>query len=189
MLKKLLHRTIAAFERRYDYDMRYAHQLVDARSRAFLLFLPVTWMSAYRDDVPVGPWFGAKLATILAEDCGPCTQLTLHMAEEAGVPAAVLRALLTGARARVDADTLLGFDFAHALATGDAAAAELREAVRARWGDRGLAAFALNIAATRVYPTLKGVLGHGEQCGLLHLGDGGAPLRAAPPLAAGGSRP
>lgn len=177
MVKRLLHRYVAAFERHYSYDMRYAHALLDARTRAFLHVVPVSWMSAYRDCVPVPAWFAVKLTTILHEDCGPCTQLNVRMAEEAGLAPETLRAILERDMGKLDADTTLGLAFASAVATRAADADALRAEVVARWGERGLATLALSIAATRVYPALKYALGHGHACGLVTVGANDTPVQ------------
>jgi hypothetical protein len=80
------------------------------------------------------PAFAAKLAGTLAEDCGPCVQLMVTMAERGGVPADTLRAVLRGDDTALDADVLLSVRFARASLARDPAADALREQVLARWG-------------------------------------------------------
>ena len=46
---------------------------------------------------------------------------------------------------------------------------ELREALRARYGEAGLVELALGIAAARVFPTVKRALGHAQACSLVPL--------------------
>ncbi len=177
MLKHFLHRYIAAFERRYDYDMSYARRLLESRTSAFLHFVPVTWLSAYRDQVPVTAWFAVKLVTIVHEDCGPCTQLNIRMAEDAGLAPDTLRAILQRDMNALDSDTALGLTFASAVATRAPEVDSLREEIVRRWGDRGLVTLALCIASTRVYPSLKYALGYGHRCGLLTVGSDSAPVQ------------
>jgi hypothetical protein len=181
MLKAMLHRLIAAFERRYDYDMSYGHDLLRVRTAAFIRFMPVSWLSTYCDHVPLGAWFAAKLTAALHEDCGPCTQLVIRMAEEAGLAPAMLRAILERDLANLDADTHLGLLFASAVVMHAAEVDGLRAQVIERWGERGLASLALVIAGTRVFPTVKIALGHGHACGLLTVGKDMSvrPVRAA----------
>ncbi|MGZ8379104.1 MAG: hypothetical protein ACXW0Z_17895, partial [Gemmatirosa sp.] len=51
------------------------------------------------------------------------------------------------------------------VAVGDTAAVEAeRPAVRARYGDVGIAELAVAIAAARTFPTLKRALGHAVSC-------------------------
>jgi hypothetical protein len=164
MLKWLLRRQIAAFERRFDYDMTYARELLDADVRAFWALSRVGGIARYRRDVPADVYYAAKLAGSLGEDCGPCTQLVVGMALGDGVPAATLAALLGGLEADIPAPARLGADFARAVLAHDPAAASLRAEVIARYGARGLASLSLALAAGRVFPTLKYALGHGQAC-------------------------
>jgi hypothetical protein len=92
MLKWLIRRRIAAFERAYNYDSAYAHEILAISTRALLVFNRIMPMSRYRQDAPRDAWFAAKTATALNEDCGPCSQLTVTMAERAGVDVDLLRA-------------------------------------------------------------------------------------------------
>jgi hypothetical protein len=86
----------------------------------------------------------------MAEDCGPCTQLVVTMAEREGVSPHTLRAILAGDRAALPPDTL-GFRFARAVLERDVAEADrLRSEVVSRWGRKALVTLALTIAASRV---------------------------------------
>lgn len=181
MLTALLHRQMTAFEQRYGYDMRYGHRLLDIRLSAFLKFLPVTWMSAHREQVPPGAFFAAKIVTQMHEDCGPCTQLSVRMAEEAGLPPATLRAILQRDLTALDDDTALGAAFAEAVIARDPAADALRDDVLRRWGERGLVSLALCIAAARVFPSLKYALGYGHACKQLTLSGETAAIRPVGP--------
>jgi hypothetical protein len=56
----------------------------------------------------------------------------------------------------------------------------LREEVRRRWGETGLAAIALSMVGGRMYPTLKYALGHGLTCSQVRVaGETLKPLRLA----------
>lgn len=176
MLNRILTHFITAFERRFDYDMSYARTLLRARRAAYLRFLSVTWMVGYRANVPTAAWYAAKLAAVIDEDCGPCTQLVVRMASADGVDAAQLRAMLQRDMQALDRDTALGLAFATAVLARAAEATALRERVRERWGEAGLAALALGIAGSRVFPCLKYALGHGRSCGLVSIDGDSAPV-------------
>ena len=94
MIKRLLHRTIGKFERDWNYDASYLHDMIDASPRAAWMFSRVAAMGQFRRDVPVEAWCAAGITAVRHEDCGPCTQLAVTMAERAGVSADVLRAVL-----------------------------------------------------------------------------------------------
>lgn len=177
-----IRRRIRAFERHYGYDMQYARDMLAISGTGFRRFAPVMEMAAYREDAPAAAWFAAKLAATLVEDCGPCTQLGLDMAAEAGIPAGVLRAIVRGDVDAMGAEAALGWRFAQAVLARQAQADELRQEIRRRWGDRALLSLALGIAAVRVFPSVKYALGHGHACTRLRIGDDAAvtPQRLAP---------
>jgi hypothetical protein len=61
-------------------------------------------------------------------------------------------------------DVALVWNFTRATLAHDAAADEYREAIVKRWGRRALVSLALVITASRLYPTVKYALGHGQAC-------------------------
>ena len=74
-----------AFAGRYGYDVSYLEMLLNESASAFFKFAPLMKASAHREVVPVEASFAAKITGGLAEDCGPCTQLVVDMALEAGM--------------------------------------------------------------------------------------------------------
>lgn len=94
MLKWLMHRGIAAFERQWSYDASYVHEMIEADPRAAWMFQRATGLGKYRRDVPADALAAAAITAVRHEDCGPCTQLGVSMAERAGVNPKVLRAVL-----------------------------------------------------------------------------------------------
>jgi len=183
MLKRIIHARLRAFERRYAYDAAYLHELLAVDAGALMRVARLNGMSRYRRDVPPGPWFAAKIVAAMHEDCGPCTQLVVRMAEEAGVDQATLAAVVAGDDGALGEDVRLAVRFTRASLAHDLEADALREAARARWGPRGVASLALAVAAGRVYPTLKYLLGHGHACARVVVGGAavvpGAVARAA----------
>lgn len=185
MLKAFLHQRLRRFEAEFDYDMGYVHELLEISRDAFLRFYRFMGMARYREDVPAAAWHAARLTATLAEDCGPCAQLVVTMAEREGVPPELLRAVVAGDAAAMDDSTALGWRFATAVLAHDPEADALRDRIRQRWGERAVASLALAIASARVFPTLKYALGHGKACVRLRIGDGEtAPARVPPEGAA-----
>ncbi len=82
MIKWFAKRKMAAFEREFDYDMSYARDILEASSRGFFWFSLLPRIAGYREGAPREAWVAAQLAATLAEDCGPCTQLVVTMAEQ-----------------------------------------------------------------------------------------------------------
>jgi hypothetical protein len=181
MLRGLIKRRLAAFERAYDYDTSYTRDILDASLTAFWRFLPIEKMARFRKDVPLDAWYAAKIAAALSEDCGPCTQLVVDMAEKAGVAPGVLRGILAGDEAAMGPDATLGLRFARAVLAHDPEADVLREELLKRWGKRGLVSLALTMAASRVFPSVKYALGHGKACVRVRV----AGVEAVPRIAGG----
>jgi hypothetical protein len=164
MLKWFLKRKLDAFERAYSYDISYARELLDADPAALIAYSKVVGMAGYRKGVPRDPWFAAGIAAVLAEDCGPCTQLGVDRASEAGVPSEVVRAVVAGDVDAMPDDVALAYRFARASLDRAPEADELRDEVVRRWGPRGLVSLAFAITSARMFPTLKSALGHAEAC-------------------------
>jgi hypothetical protein len=176
MLRWFIRRKIAAFEKQNGYDMSYARDMLDVDLAGFLKFARISALGEHRRDVPIDAFHATKLAGTLAEDCGPCTQLQVTMAERDGVPPEVLRAVLAGDVAAMPAHVALAFEFARASLAHDLAADELRDKIIARWGKRAVMSLAFGLAAARMFPTLKYALGHGRACARVTVAGAVAPL-------------
>ncbi|MGE0486238.1 MAG: hypothetical protein AB7Q81_18965 [Gammaproteobacteria bacterium] len=172
MLNRFLHGRIRAFERRYGYDGSYMHELADLDRTGFLRFMRTSsGLGQHTGCLPPTAFFAAKLAAILHEDCGPCAQLVVDMALEAGVAPTTLAALAAG---RIDAageDAALAFRFARALLTASPVLEDLRAAATTRFGAAGPAALGLAVVTARIYPVLKRAMGHAHACRRLRVGD------------------
>jgi hypothetical protein len=164
MLKWLIRKKLRAFENSFGYDASYMHELLAIDSAAFLAFARVTKLGTYRRDVPKEAYFAAGLVATISEDCGPCTQLGVTLAIREGVDPKVLAAVLRNDEAAMTDGVRLAVKFARAALAHAPEADELREAIRATWGPRAVAALALSITVSRTYPTMKYALGHGKTC-------------------------
>jgi hypothetical protein len=178
MFNRLLRWRIAAFERRYDYDMDYARKMLGTNRSAFIMFSRASRIARIGDGLPPAALFAAKLATSIAEDCGPCTQLIVAMAEEARVPVATIRAVVTGDVDSMDADTKLSWNFTQAVLAHDVKADAYRDEVIQRWGERAVISLALLIAGTRMFPTIKYAMGYGKSCQRVRVGNMHLPGRS-----------
>jgi hypothetical protein len=159
-----LRKAIDRFERTWNYDASYMRDMIDASPRAAWLFARATAIGKFRGDLPVDAWCAAGITAVRHEDCGPCTQLAVAMAERAGVSPAVLRAVLADHPDAMPPDVALVWNFTRATLAHDAAADAYREAIEQRWGRRALVSVAFAITAARMYPTVKYALGHGHAC-------------------------
>jgi hypothetical protein len=184
MLRSLLRPSLRRMEKDFDYDAGYMHDVLDASPWTFLKFGVVTSLVPRRD-APAEALAAAGLVGTLAEDCGPCTQISVEIAVRAGVAPAVLRAILAGDEAAMGESAALAYRFARASLARDMNAADpLRDEVVRRWGKRGLVALALALTTARMYPTMKYALGHGKACSRVMVAGEPAPFHAPLPAAA-----
>jgi hypothetical protein len=176
MLKWFLRRQIAAFERTWNYDASYIREMINADPRAMMVFGKVQGLSQYRKDLPLATYCAAGLIAVMAEDCGPCTQLGIDMAQREGVDPAILRAIVARDYPAMPEEVALAVRFTEATLRHAPEADDLREEVLRRWGKRGLISLAFSMLSARVYPTLKYALGHGRACTRLVIGGEASPV-------------
>lgn len=176
MRRWLLHRLISRWEQTWNYDAAYLHELIDINPRAAMAFGKLQATSRYRKDVPLAAYCAAGIVAVMTEDCGPCAQLMIDMAERGGVEPAVLRAVVMRDYAGMPYDVALAARFAEATLHHAPQADDLREEVVRQFGKRGLAALAFAILSARMYPTLKYALGHGRACTRVVIGGETRPV-------------
>lgn len=186
MLRWLMRRGVAAFERQWDYDASYVREMIEADPRAAWKFQRATSLGRYRKDVPPEALAAAGITAVQHEDCGPCTQLVVSMAERAGVDRTVLAAVLTGTPAAMPPDVALAWRFTRATLDHDPAADQYRDEIARRWGPRALVSLVFAIVTARMYPTAKYAMGHGQACTRVVVG--GTPIAFDRGLAAAAQR-
>ncbi len=157
---------LADFGRHYDYDVGYLLELADASPEAFRAFEAAMPMARVRKAAPVEALHIAKIAAMRAQDCGPCTELALKIAREAGVAEPVVQGALRGGKA-LDAAQRDIHDYARAVALNEDMDPALLSRLEARLGKAALAEIAVNLVGMRLYPTLKRALGHAKSCALI----------------------
>lgn len=163
MLTWFIGRQLTKFERDFGYDVSYMRDVLAADPSALILFARASKLSRYCKGAPPAAWFAAKLAGAMAEDCGPCTQLVVIMAERAGIPAPDISAIVRGDEAAMSIEAQLGYRFAKtALAHGDMDL--INAELERRYGKRAVVSLAFALTSARMFPTLKYALGHGVTC-------------------------
>jgi hypothetical protein len=176
MLGWFLRRQIAKFERTWNYDASYMHEMIDTDPQAMLAFGKLQAIGRYRKDVPPAALAASGIVAVMSEDCGPCTQLGIDMAERGGVDPAVLRAIVARDFAAMPDEVAVVVRFTDATLRHAPEADEPREGVVRRFGKRGLIALAFTMLRARMYPTLKYALGHGHACMRLTIGGEARPV-------------
>jgi len=179
MIRWFLQRWIAKFERTWHYDASYLRDVLDADPRALMAFGKVAAIGNYHKDVPPAAYCAAGIVGTMSEDCGPCTQLVIDMAQRQGVDPAILRAIVARDLSAMPFEVVLAMRFAEASLNHAPEADDLRDEVVRRFGKRGLVSLAFALTASRLYPTLKYALGHGRACTRVTVGGESRPaLRA-----------
>ena len=164
MRKFIARRMLRGFAKRYGYDTSYAEALLNEAPAAFFKLAPLMKASAHREVVPVEASFAAKIAGALAEDCGPCTQLCVDMALEAGMAKDQIEAVLRRDVRAMSPEVLLGYRFADAMVHRSMEDDTYRDAVRARWGEKGVIDLTMALQMGRLFPMLKLALGFAREC-------------------------
>ena len=158
-------RTLRAFAKRYGYDVSYLEMMLNYSPSAFFKFAPLMKAAAHREAVPIDASFAAKIVGALAEDCGPCTQLVVDMALEAGMAKDQIEAVLRrDPRAMNDATTLWRSGLPTPWCAGPPTRRRFRDAVRAQWGQKGVIDLTLALQMGRMFPMVKAGLGYAKEC-------------------------
>lgn len=163
-----VHSELDQFSLHYGYDAGYLKSLAGWSPEAFDAFQAAQPLGHVRRVLSLEAHFIVRIVAMQAEDCGACAQLSLKMAVEAGVSRDLLRDLLEEP-ARLPE---LLRDLRHHVLTvvGQLEVdPERLQRLTAEWGQEGLAEIAVNIAGSRLYPTLKRGLGMQTSCEKLHL--------------------
>jgi hypothetical protein len=166
----LARRMLRATGKRYGYDTSYLQMMLKESPSAFFKFAGLMKAAGHREVVPIDASFAAKLVGALAEDCGPCTQLCVDMALEAGMPKDQIEAVLRRDSRAMNGDTVLGFRFADAVAGRRGDDDEYREAVRTQWGERGVIDMTMALQMGRMFPMVKAGLGYAKECQRVSVG-------------------
>ena len=157
-------RTLRAFAKRYGYDVSYLLMMLNESPAGFFKFAPLLKAAAHREAVPIDASFAAKIVGALAEDCGPCTQLVVDMALEAGMAKDQIEAVLRRDPRAMSDTTCLAFKFADAVARRSTDDEEFRDSVRAQWGEKGVIDLTLALQMGRIFPMVKAGLGYAKEC-------------------------
>ena len=171
MIRWILQRAARRFGRRYQYDVSYMLDTIEASPKAGVRALLYSAAVGYPGPPAAGEVvLGASLASILDGDCGPCTQLVIDMGLEAGASPERLRACVQGQQ-DLAGDIGLGHDFARAIIAGTPNAEGLAQEITRLYGRQALVAASFAAASTRFYPVFKRGLGHGATCTRVRIGE------------------
>lgn len=178
MLRWFIRRKLAAEEKRLGESMDYLRHVVDTSPAAFLRFASIMPLANSRKVLPKDAWFVAQIVTVQQEDCGPCLQITVNLAQQDGVDQKLIGTVLDGNCDALSNEMSDVYRFASSVAAGSDGGDELRETLRARYGDRGLIELSFAIASGRIPPTVKRALGYAKSCSQVRINTGDAESNA-----------
>ena len=174
MLEGLKLRLLDRLATRGNYDVSYMKMMLKASPRGFGRFVSFMKILKHREALPLEPFYAAQLVGTLAEDCGPCTQIVTDMAHGEGMRTAQIAAVLKAEVPAMSEEVALAYRFARAVIAISSDLEESREAVRARWGDKGLVELTFAAQMSRVIPMVKRGLGYAQDCRQVSVG--GEPM-------------
>ncbi len=164
MLRWFLHRKLNSEEKKLGVSVDYLRHVVDVSPAAFLRFASILPFANSRKVLPKEAWFVAQIVALQHEDCGPCLQIGVNLARQAGVDPALLRAVLEGNHDDIPPEMLDVLRFTRSVLAADGLEGELRETLRKCYGERGLIEISYAIASSRIPPTVKRALGYAQSC-------------------------
>ncbi len=167
MLRKLIAKRLDAGERELGASVEYLRWILDRSLRLFFKFTKFLSFAQHRRACPANPYLVAMIVATRHYDCGPCVQIGVNMARKAGVPIEQIRAAVEGRPDDLPEELADAYRFAEAVVTMSGSEEELREKIRARYGDEGLIELAYAIACGGVFPTVKRALGYARSCSLV----------------------
>ncbi len=170
MRKWIAQKMIARFGARYSYDVSYMRHLLDVSPSAFFKFLAVSKLARHAEAAPKEALAAARLVGAMTEDCGPCVQIVVDMAREAGIADSDIGAVLARDISAMSENAATGYLFADRVARREPADA-IRDEVRAKWGDKAVVDLTFALQASRLYPMTKAGLGFSKECVGVKIGD------------------
>lgn len=189
MLNRWVENKIKGLERLTGQSADYLRDIYRGSKPAFFKYLMFQQgIGAHHSAAPADALAVAAIAVMRHQDCGPCMQITMTFAEMEQVDVTILQAAFERDLDALPAPLGTVYLYAEAVARSDWKSADYEPLVREHYGDAAMIDFALRIASSAVYPTLKRALGHGHACTSVTIGGKvmAAPTQDAhePPLAA-----
>jgi hypothetical protein len=171
MLKFLAKQFLDRFEREWGYDVSYMREALDAGGYAAIKPMnALQQIAGYDGGCPPQVLWTAGIVASRAGDCGPCLQLTVKMAERAGMPAEQIRAVLTHDRDAMNGDVRIAYDFTRSVLARDGWDQPAREEIVRRYGRPALIGISYRIALAGFYPAFKYAYGAGHTCERITVG-------------------
>src|SRR6185295_767039 len=118
-------------------DMDYAYHLRDVAPWSLLRYSLINAVATPRKVTSPEVYHAVGLAAAMVEDCGPCVQIHVNLAQRERVSAELLRNLVARKLDRVPREVATAFNYGEKVSRGELADEE-RDALRAKFGEQGL---------------------------------------------------
>lgn len=164
MIRWLCEKRLRAMEYEQGIPLAYLRQVLRVSPPHFLRLMKMMPLARFRRALPAEAYHLARIVTASHEDCGTCLPMEVRLAKQAGVSAAVLHSVLDENPCSLSPELAEVYFFAKAVATGNGAEDEWREAILRRYGEVGLIELSLAIAVCRVFPTVLHAMGYAAPC-------------------------
>lgn len=171
MKQRLVRHAIEAAARRNGGDPAYALALYAASPKALRRLGQAVSLLSHREAVPPEGAYAAQLVGALAEGCGSCVQIHIEMARRAGVSKELIEAVLRDRGPLPSVDAALAVRFARAIIARGEDEGAARDAVRGRWGEKGVIDLTIATQTSRFLSMLKAGFGHATQCEVFSVGE------------------
>lgn len=178
MIRTLMMKLLARFERLLGVELPYLRVVIEYSPSALVPIALSMPPSAYGRRVPASVLHMVRLGATQAQDCGECLQIAVNMARRDAVDAEDIRAALAGRLGALPPEMAEAFEFGR-LAGGQPVSTDCREALRARYAEKGLIEASIAAASAQFFPVLKRGMGFAHACQLDRLEYGGDSLEAA----------
>lgn len=166
MLRRILDWRIRSVERALGVPLDEVRFLSRVSLRTLWRYFRFARLNDSRGCLPADAWAVASIAGALADDCGACVQIGARLGMLKGVKREIVRAAALRQPERLPEALREVFEFGEAVTLGVGDLDALRERIRLRYGDAGLADLALVIGMHRVFGTFKRGLGYHTSCAL-----------------------
>lgn len=166
MINTMIKKSINSFGSKYNYDVSYMIGLADTSTSLIMKFSNIIKLNNYRKAVPLAEFHIARITSIKTEDCGPCVQLNIDFALEAGLDREIIKTALNNPN-ELPRNLALIHNFTLATIYDSEDLDKLRQEVLKKYGEKVVAELSVCIALCRVYPTIKRGMGHSKSCSLV----------------------
>lgn len=166
MIRYFIGRQINAAEKSLGASMEYMRHILRVSVGEIFRMRKLALIASHRKALPPAPFHVARLVAVMDEDCGDCVRIELNLARQAGVPPAILKAVVDMRPSDLPEELGDAYLFAECVVQNSGDIEPLRSKVRRRYGETGLVEISIAIALARTFPVIKRSLGYATECNL-----------------------